>query len=61
MGAGFGFMWAFMGLVMFGNLAPRMAKNWGLGSSLKLYGLALVAGLIAAGIGSIIGGMFKKA
>ncbi|HEY4312591.1 MAG TPA: hypothetical protein VGN12_24290 [Pirellulales bacterium] len=60
-GAGFGFMWAFMGLVMFGTFFPRIAKNWGVGSTMKLVGIALVAGVVAAGIGSIIGGMFKKA
>ncbi len=61
MGAGLGLMWGLIGMVLFGNLAPRMAKNWGLGSNLKLYGAALVIGLVLAGIGFVIGGMFKKA
>ena len=60
-GAGFGFMWAFMGLVLFGNLAPRMARSWGLGTNLKLYGIALGLGLLGAGIGFVVGGMFKRA
>lgn len=60
-GAGLGMMWGLIGMVLFGNLAPRMAKNWGLGTSLKLYGAALVIGLVLAGIGFIIGGSFKKA
>ncbi len=61
MGAGFGFMWAFIGLMLAGNLAPRLAKNWGLGSNMKLIGVALAAGIVAAGIGFIIGGLFKRA
>jgi hypothetical protein len=61
MGAGLGLMWGLIGMVLFGNLAPRMAKNIGLGTNLKLYGTALVLGLVLAGIGFVIGGLFKKA
>ena len=61
MGAGLGLMWGLIGTVLLGNLAPRLMKNWGLGTNLKLYGTALVLGLVLAGIGFVIGGMFKKA
>ncbi len=60
MGAGLGFMWGFIGLVLFGNLAPRMAKSYGLGTNMKLYGVALGLGLLFAGVGYIVGSMFKR-
>jgi hypothetical protein len=59
-GAGLGFMWTFIGLVLLGNLAPRMAKLYGLGTNLKLIGVALGAGILMAGIGWVVGGTFKR-
>jgi len=61
MGAGLGFMWGFIGLVLLGNLAPRMAKSYGLGTNLKLYGVALGLGVVFAVVGWIVGSMFKRA
>jgi hypothetical protein len=61
-GAGLGFMWTFIGLELFGNLlaSPNTLKAWGLGSSFKLVGAALLAGTLMAGIGWVVGGTFKR-
>jgi Type II secretion system (T2SS), protein E, N-terminal domain len=62
MGAGLGFMWGFISLVLVGNIASaRTLKGWHLDGSLKLYGVALGLGLILAAIGFIVGGRFKRA
>ena len=62
MGAGLGLMWGLDRHRAVGQSGARaVVKNWGLGTNLKLYGTALVLGLVLAGIGFVIGGMFKKA
>jgi hypothetical protein len=60
-GAGLGMMWGVISMVLLNTTAPRLMKNWGLGTNLKLFGVALGLGLVLAGIGFIIGGSFKKA
>src|SRR5262249_43095381 len=63
MGAGLGFMWGFIGLMLarYVILSPRTVKAWGLSSMLMTLGVALGLGLVLAGIGFVIGGLFKKA
>ena len=61
MGAGFGFMWTFIPIILFLtlNLAPRFIKSYHLTGAFKQFGIAIVAGAIMAGVGWIVGGSFK--
>ncbi|MBI2823900.1 MAG: general secretion pathway protein GspE [Planctomycetia bacterium] len=51
---------AFIGTVLFGFLAPKMAKSFGLGTNMKLYGAALMLAVVMAGVGWVAGGFVKR-
>ena len=63
MGAGLGFMWGFIGLMLcrYVLLSTSRVKSWGLSSNLTLFGVALGLGLVLAAVGFIVGGMIKRA